>query len=231
LNIVPLSIYSHTFPNPLYANDEGLLAYGGDLNPNRILKAYMSGIFPWYNKEDPILWWSPNPRFVLFLEDFKVSKSLKKRISSNTYEVKFNHNFRQTMIECSKIPRTGQDGTWIHNDVIEAYTQLHEMGFAHSFETYYKGELVGGGYGLSIGNMFCGESMFAKKSDASKVALYFLVQRLQENGFKLIDCQIPTPHLESLGAKEINRKEFLDLVKKALENPKEFYSFVDCFKT
>lgn len=222
MNIVPLSIYSHTFPNPLYANDEGLLAYGGDLNPNRILKAYMSGIFPWYNKEDPILWWSPNPRFVLFLEDFKVSKSLKKRISSNFYEVKFNHNFRQTMIECSKIPRAGQNGTWIHNDVIEAYTQLHTMGFAHSFETYYNGELVGGGYGLSIGNMFCGESMFAKKSDASKVALYFLVQRLQENGFKLIDCQIPTPHLESLGAKEINRKEFLDLVKKALENPKEF---------
>jgi leucyl/phenylalanyl-tRNA--protein transferase len=222
LNIVPLSIYTHTFPNPLYANDEGLLAYGGDLNPNRILKAYMSGIFPWYNKEDPILWWSPNPRFVLFLEDFKVSKSLKKRISSNFYEVKFNHNFRQTMIECSKIPRAGQNGTWIHNDVIEAYTQLHTMGFAHSFETYYNGELVGGGYGLSIGNMFCGESMFDLKTDASKVALYFLVQRLQENGFKFIDCQIPTPHLESLGGQCIQREVFLDLVAKALVNPKEF---------
>lgn len=222
MNILPLSVYSHSFPNPLYANDEGLLAYGGDLNPNRIIKAYMSGIFPWYNKEDPILWWSPNPRFVLFLEDFKVSKSLKKRIASNLYEVKFNHNFKQTMIECSKIPRLGQNGTWIHSDVIDAYTQLHQMGYAQSFETYYKGELVGGGYGLSIGNMFCGESMFAKKSDASKVALYFLVQRLQQNGFKLIDCQIPTPHLESLGAKSITREEFLNFVSLALENPKEF---------
>jgi leucyl/phenylalanyl-tRNA--protein transferase len=222
LNILPLSIYSHSFPNPLYANDEGLLAYGGDLNPNRILKAYMCGIFPWYNKEDPILWWSPNPRFVLFLEDFKVSKSLKKRIASNFYEVKFNHNFKQTMIECSKIPRAGQKGTWIHEDVIDAYTQLHQMGYAHSFETYYEGELIGGGYGLSIGNMFCGESMFAKKSDASKVALYCLVQRLQQNGFKFIDCQIPTPHLESLGAKSITREEFLNFVSLALENPKEF---------
>jgi leucyl/phenylalanyl-tRNA--protein transferase len=222
LNILPLSIYSHSFPNPLYANDEGLLAYGGDLNPNRILKAYMCGIFPWYNKEDPILWWSPNPRFVLFLEDFKVSKSLTKRIASNSYEVKFNHNFKQTMIECSKIPRAGQKGTWIHEDVIDAYTQLHQMGYAHSFETYYEGELIGGGYGLSIGNMFCGESMFAKKSDASKVALYCLVQRLQQNGFKFIDCQIPTPHLESLGAKSITREEFLNFVSLALENPKEF---------
>lgn len=222
MNILPLSLYSHTFPNPLYASDEGLLAYGGDLNPNRILKAYMNGIFPWYNKQDPILWWSPNPRFVLFLEDFKVSKSLRKRIDSQLYEVKFNHDFKQTMIECSKIPRNGQNGTWIHEDVIEAYTQLHQMGHAHSFETYCNGELIGGGYGLSLGNMFCGESMFTKQSDASKVALYCLVQRLRENGFKLIDCQIPTPHLKSLGAKEISREEFLNLVANALENPKEF---------
>jgi leucyl/phenylalanyl-tRNA---protein transferase len=222
LNILPLSIYSHTFPNPLYADDEGLLAYGGDLDPNRIMKAYMSGIFPWYNKQDPILWWSPNPRFVLFLQDFKVSKSLKKRIQSNCYEIQFNRNFLQTMIECSKIPRSGQNGTWIHDDIIKAYVQLHKMGYAHSFETYFEDELVGGGYGLSIGNIFCGESMFALKTDASKVALYYLVEHLKNKGFTLIDCQIPTPHLASLGAKEISRETFLKLVTDALENPKEF---------
>lgn len=222
MNILPLSVYSHSFPNPLYANDEGLLAYGGDLDPNRIMKAYMSGIFPWYNKEDPILWWSPNPRFVLFLEEFKLSKSLQKRIQSNIYEVKFNHNFKQTMIECSKIPRAGQNGTWIHEDVIEAYCKLHEMGHAHSFEAYFQGELVGGGYGLSVGNIFCGESMFALKTDASKVALYFLVQHLKKQGFTLIDCQIPTPHLSSLGAKQITREEFLNIMARALENPREF---------
>lgn len=222
MNILPLSVYSHSFPNPLYANDEGLLAYGGDLDPNRIMKAYMNGIFPWYNKEDPILWWSPNPRFVLFLEEFKLSKSLQKRIQSNIYEVKFNHNFKQTMIECSKIPRAGQNGTWIHEDVIEAYCKLYEMGHAHSFEAYFQGELVGGGYGLSVGNIFCGESMFALKTDASKVALFFLVQHLKKQGFTLIDCQIPTPHLSSLGAKQITREEFLNIMARALENPREF---------
>ncbi|MFA7083282.1 MAG: leucyl/phenylalanyl-tRNA--protein transferase [Arcobacteraceae bacterium] len=222
MKILPLSIYSYTFPNPLHFNDEGLLAYGGDLNPNRIMKAYMSGIFPWYNKEDPILWWSPNPRFVLFLEDFKVSKSLRKRIESNCYEVKFNHNFLQTIKECSKVPRLGQNGTWIQQEMIEAYSKLHEMGHAHSFETYFEGELVGGGYGIGVGNMFCGESMFALKTDASKVALYYLVQHLKEQGFFFIDCQIPTPHLASLGAKTIAREEFLQLVKQALENPKRF---------
>lgn len=222
MNILPLSKYSLTFPDPLYAEDEGLLAYGGDLNPNRIIKAYMSGIFPWYNQHDPILWWSPNPRFVLELDEFKVSKSLKKRINNNTYEVFFDKNFQQTMIECSKIPREGQKGTWILPEIIEAYTQLHEMGYAHSFESYYEGELVGGGYGIVMGNMFCGESMFAKKSDASKVAMYYLVEHLKKQGFALIDCQIPTPHLASLGAKKISREKFLALVKKALENPKEF---------
>ena len=222
MHVLPLDKHSLSFPNPLYANDEGLLAYGGDLNPQRIIKAYMHGIFPWYNKHDPILWWSPNPRFVLYLDDFKVSKSLQKLISHETYEIKFDTNFKNTMIECAKIPREGQHGTWILPEIIDAYTILHEMGFAHSFEAYYQGELVGGGYGIAMGNIFCGESMFAKRSDASKVALYFLVQRLKQNGFKLIDCQIPTPHLKSLGAQEISREYFLDLVSKALENPREF---------
>ncbi|RXJ56303.1 leucyl/phenylalanyl-tRNA--protein transferase [Candidatus Marinarcus aquaticus] len=220
--MLPLSQYSHSFPNPLDACDEGLLAYGGDLNPNRIMKAYMSGIFPWYNQHDPILWWSPNPRFILELDEFKVSKSLKKRIDLKQFEVHFDRNFTQTMIECSKVPRPGQTGTWILPEVIQAYSELHRMGYAHSFESYYKEELVGGGYGIAIGNMFCGESMFAKQTDASKVALYHLVEHLKKQGFAFIDCQIPTPHLSSLGAKKISRDSFLERVKQALENPRDF---------
>lgn len=222
MNIFLLDKYSHIFPDPKFACDEGILAYGGDLNPNRILSAYTHGIFPWYNENDPILWWSPNPRLVLDLDEFKVSKSLKKTIERNIYEVKFDENFTQTMIECQKIKRENQKGTWINDEVVVAYTKIFEMGFAHSFESYLNGELVGGGYGLNIGDIFCGESMFAKKTDASKVALYYLVQRLKKQGFKLIDCQIPTPHLQSLGAKKISRNEFLEIVEKALINPKEF---------
>ncbi len=222
MNILPLDKYSYSFPNPIYASDEGLLAYGGDLSATRLITAYLNGIFPWYNKTDPILWWSPNPRFILDLDEFKVSKSLQKTIVKNIFEIKFDTNFKEVMLECSKISRTGQKGSWIHEDVIEAYCNLHQMKFAHSFEAYFQGELVGGGYGINIGNIFCGESMFAKKSDASKVALYFLVQRLKQNGFQYIDCQIPTPHLKSLGAKEISRDKFLNLVTLSKENPKDF---------
>lgn len=222
MNIYPLDKNSYIFPNPLYAEDKGLLAYGGDLTATRIMTAYLNGIFPWYNESDPILWWSPNPRLVLDLDDLKVSKSLKKVINKDIYEIKFDENFTQTMIECKNISRENQKGTWIQDELIEAYTKIHEMGFAHSFEAYYEGELVGGGYGINIGNIFCGESMFAKKSNASKVAFYFLVQRLKEKGFTLIDCQIPSPHLESLGAKKMDRKDFLKLVKESSENLKEF---------
>jgi len=221
LNIFPLDKYSHSFPNPLYASNEGLVAFGGDLNPNRILKAYTIGIFPWYNENDPILWWSPNPRLVLKLEDFKISKSLQKTINKNLYEIKFDTNFRQTMIECANI-RKNKEGTWILDEVIDAYEEIHKMGFAHSFEAYYNGKLVGGGYGLNIGNIFCGESMFTKENDASKVALYYLVQRLKKKGFKLIDCQVPSKHLETLGAKTIRREEFLELVNSSVNNPLEF---------
>lgn len=222
MNILPLDKFSYIFPDPLYASNEGLLAYGGDLSTTRLIKAYANGIFPWYNEDDPILWWSPNPRLVLDLNEFKISKSLQKTINKNIYEIKFDTNFKQVMIECSKIERNGQKGSWIHEDVIEAYCKLHKMKFAHSFEAYFNGELVGGGYGVNIGNMFCGESMFAKKSDASKVAFFHLVQRLKEKTFKYIDCQIPTEHLKSLGAKEISREIFLPLVKESIINPKEF---------
>lgn len=222
MDVYPLDKNSYIFPDPIYAEDEGLLAYGGDLNPSRIMTAYLNGIFPWYNESDPILWWSPNPRCILGFEDFKVSKSLRKVIDKNIFEIKFDTNFTQVMKECKNINRQNQEGTWIQDELIEAYTKIHKMGFAHSFEAYYNNELVGGGYGINIGNIFCGESMFAKKTDASKVALYFLIQRLKEKGFSFIDCQIPTPHLLSLGAKTMERKEFLLSVKKSSENLKEF---------
>ncbi len=208
--IPQLSKYSYTFPNPREASDEGLLAWGGDLNENRLLTAYRNGIFPWYNENDPILWWSPNPRLVLYLNDLKVSKSLKRNIKK--YEVKFDTNFKEVIKACRDI----RDETWINREIIEKYTNLHKMGFANSVETYYKGELVGGLYGISIGRVFCGESMFSKKSDASKVALYHLVERLKRLNFHFIDCQIPTNHLKSMGAIEISRDRFLNELKKAL---------------
>lgn len=222
MNIPPLSNYSFNFPDPRNASNEGLLAYGFDLHPNRVLAAYRQGIFPWFNENDPVLWWSPNPRLILELEQFKVSKSLKKEIAKNLFEIKFDTNFKQVMMECSKIYRKDQKGSWINSKMIETYCELFDMGHAHSFEAYFDGILVGGGYGVCLGNIFCGESMFAKKSNASKVALYFLVQHLKKQGFSLIDCQIPTPHLKSLGAKEISRDKFLQLVQISLENPKDF---------
>lgn len=215
MNIFPLNKYSHIFPDPKFACDEGILAYGGDLDPNRIITAYRNGIFPWYNENDPILWWSPNPRLILELNEFKVSKSLQKSINKNIFEVKFDTNFTQVMIECQKIKRNKQNKTWINNEVIKAYTKIHKMGFAHSFEAYLDGELVGGGYGIVIGDIFCGESMFSKVNDSSKVALYHLVQRLKKKNFRLIDCQIPTTHLKSLGAKTINRENFLNIIHSA----------------
>ncbi|MFK2822582.1 leucyl/phenylalanyl-tRNA--protein transferase [Arcobacter sp. YIC-80] len=221
LNIFPLDKYSFNFPNPLYANDEGLIAYGGDLNPNRIITAYTKGIFPWYNQNDPILWWSPNPRMVLKLEDFKISKSLGKIINKQIYEIRFDTNFEGTILECANA-RKDKEGTWILDEVIEAYVKLHKMGFAHSFEAYLDNKLVGGGYGINIGDIFCGESMFSKENNASKVALYYLVKRLKTKGFKLIDCQVPSTHLQSLGAINISRKEFLNYIENSISNPLDF---------
>ncbi len=217
-----LSRYSHTFPNPNSASKEGIVAYGGDLSINRIMQGYSKGIFPWFNEEDPILWWSPDPRFVLLLDEFKISKSLAKTIKKNTFEVRFDTNFEQVIKACAKAKRDDQEGTWITNDMIEAYCDLHQAGFAHSFESYFDKELVGGGYGVAIGDIFCGESMFTLKSDASKVALVKLVEHLKKQGFRLIDSQVYTPHLERFGAKQISRVQYLEYVKNALCNPKEF---------
>ena len=204
---LPYIRYELSFPPVESATEDGLLAYGGDLSPNRLLLAYRSGIFPWYNQNDPILWWSPNPRLVLYLDEFILRKSLKKRIKH--FEVRYDTAFKEVMMACGTAPREGQDGSWIIPEVIEGYSVLFDMGYAHSIEAWQDGKLVGGLYGVCIGKMFYGESMFAKVSDASKVAFANLVERLKKEGFKVIDCQISSPHLESLGARTISRESFL----------------------
>ncbi len=214
--IPKLSKYSYIFPNPREADKKGLLAWGGDLNKDRVLQAYVQGIFPWYNANDPILWWSPDPRLVLFTKDLKVSKSLKR--SMKKFEMKIDTNFEKVIKSCRSVRVENQEDSWINDELIKLFITLHVDGFAHSIETYFKGELVGGLYGLSIGGMFCGESMFSTKSDASKAALVALCSKMDEVGGDFIDCQIPTNHLISMGAKEMKRDDFLNLVDKSLES-------------
>jgi leucyl/phenylalanyl-tRNA---protein transferase len=209
--MIPKLSYHLSFPNPLDASEEGIVAYGGDLSPSRLMLAYRSGIFPWYSVNDPILWWSPDPRLILELDDFKLSRSLRKKISQ--FEIRFDTAFSQVIRECSIISRRGQSGSWIVSEMIEAYEELYALGYAHSIEAYQNGVLVGGLYGVSVGAVFCGESMFAKVSDASKVALTVLVDHLREWGYDFVDCQVPTSHLKSLGAKEISRKDFLEKLR------------------
>lgn len=196
----------------------GLLAAGGDLTPERLLQAYRLGIFPWYSPGEPILWWSPDPRMVLFPNELKVSRSLAKTLRNKPYEVRIDHDFRAVM-ECCAAPRPGQDGTWISTDMMEAYGRLHALGYAHSVETWIDGHLAGGLYGVALGGVFFGESMFSRATDASKIALAHLVGRLEPAGFGLIDCQMHTPHLESLGAREIRRAEFARLVAELSAQP------------
>ncbi len=205
-----------TFPDIETATPDGLLAYGGDLSPQRLLLAYRSGIFPWYNSDDPILWWSPDPRFVLFLDEFKLRKSLKKRMKH--FEIRYNTAFSEVMKACGSISREGQQGSWIIPEMIEAYRILHEMGYAHSVEAWQDGRLVGGLYGLMIGKMFFGESMFSRVRDASKVAFVHLIEKLKAGGCTIIDCQIPSEHLRSLGAREISRKEFIKCLHQSIDD-------------
>lgn len=191
------------------AEPNGLLAIGGDLSSERLLTAYRSGVFPWFSQGEPVLWWTPNPRMVLFTKDFKVSKSLAKRLKKNDYEVKFNTQFRQVMEACAETNRPDQDGTWITPDIIDAYCELHQLGYAHSAETWIDNTLVGGLYGVLINKMFYGESMFHHVTDASKIAFAHMVDYLKSKGIGMIDCQMNTKHLASLGAKEIHRTEFM----------------------
>lgn len=186
----------------------GLLAAGGDLSPERLLQAYRQGIFPWYSPGQPILWWSPDPRMVLYPDELKVSRSLAKRLRKDDYEIRFDTAFREVMLQCALTERSGQDGTWITADIVEGYCCLHALGHAHSVETWMEGELVGGVYGVAIGRMFYGESMFHHATDASKLAFVHLVRRLHAEGFGMLDCQMKTAHLASLGAREISRDEF-----------------------
>jgi len=199
------------FPNPFETGQDGLLAVGGDLSIERLLLAYRSGIFPWFNDGDPILWWSPDPRMVLFPEKLKVSKSLRRLINQDKFEISFNKAFAEVIQHCALINREGQAGTWITDDMLEAYQRLHDHGHAQSVEVWENGKLVGGLYGIDLPDqkVFCGESMFSEVSNASKVALYFMVKALKSRDYKLIDCQVYNPHLESLGAEEIAQLEFM----------------------
>ncbi len=203
------------FPPAWLARSDGLLCIGGDLSPERLLLAYTSGIFPWFSDREPILWWSPDPRLVLYPSDINISKSLAKRIRKNRFTVKINTAFDQTIAACAK-PRKGE-GTWLVKEMIEAYTQLHTLGYAHSIETFRDGQLKGGLYGVCIGGVFFGESMFSFETDASKIALVALAKFLKEHDFDLIDCQVTTSHLLSMGACEISRNTFLDIISPSVK--------------
>ncbi|WP_394336565.1 leucyl/phenylalanyl-tRNA--protein transferase [Capnocytophaga cynodegmi] len=200
------------FPSPEIASEEGIVAYGYDLTPERLLEAYQNGIFPWYNEEEPVLWWSPNPRFVLFPEKLHISKNIKKLLRKNIYQVTYNQSFEEVIRNCASIPRKDQDGTWIHPEMIVTYTQLHQLGYAHSVEVWCENQLVGGLYGIKMGNIFCGESMFSRKSNASQVGFITFLQQHPE--IKLVDCQVYSEYLEKLGAEEIPRTQFLEIIRK-----------------
>ncbi|WP_035669676.1 leucyl/phenylalanyl-tRNA--protein transferase [Flavobacterium sp. 83] len=201
-----------SFPPVSQTNSSGILALGGDLSTERLQLAYANGIFPWFEDGEPITWWSPNPRMVLFLDELIVSKSMRNILNRNIFKVTFNQNFREVISNCQNIKRDGQNGTWITNDMIEAYCKLNELGIAKSVEVWQDEVLVGGLYGVDLGHVFCGESMFSTVSNASKVAFITLVKQLKTANYKLLDCQVYNPHLESLGCREIDRNEFISIL-------------------
>lgn len=203
------------FPDIAYTSEEGLLAVGGSLTQSRLMEAYSKGIFPWYDESQPILWWCPDPRMVLFPQKLKVSKSMKQLLKKEAFKVTYNEAFESVIENCAAIKRKGQLGTWITPEMKQAYTGLHKKGIAQSVEVWEDGKIVGGLYGIYLKNkkVFCGESMFARVSNASKYGFISLVRKLQEKGVELIDCQVHTDHLESLGAEEISRNEFLKFLK------------------
>lgn len=201
------------FPPVEEASYEGILAVGGDLSTERLLLAYRSGIFPWFNEDEPILWWSPPERMVVVPSLYKVSKSIRNLLNQNKFQVTFNQDFDAVIRNCQQISRKGQDGTWITEDIVTSYTQLYEMGFAKSVEVWQNGELVGGLYGVDLGHVFCGESMFSKVPNASKIAFVTLIQHLREHHYKLLDCQVHNDHLELLGAFEISRETFMRVLQ------------------
>jgi len=197
------------FPSVETSSPEGVIAFGGDLSVERLLLAYKSGIFPWYNQGEPIIWYAPEQRMVLFPSELKVSKSTKKLLRKEVFEVTFNQNFEEVIKQCKIISRNGQAGTWITDEMEQAYLQLHKFGHAKSVEVWLNDELVGGLYGVDLGSVFCGESMFSKVSNASKIAFIYLVEKLRKEQYKIVDCQVYNDYLASFGAKEIPRAEFL----------------------
>lgn len=205
------------FPHPSLREPDGLLAFGGDLSPERLLLAYRWGIFPWFNEGSPVLWWWLSPRMVLRPSEIHVSRSLQKTMNKGRFRVTINQHFREVMLHCAGIPRKGQDGTWITGDMLEAYTRLHSLGFAHSVEVSDETGLVGGIYGVALGHIFFGESMFSAKPNMSKVALVFLSRHLASKGFQWIDCQQDTRHLRSMGATLMDETEFLSVLRENQE--------------
>ncbi|SFS77396.1 leucyl/phenylalanyl-tRNA--protein transferase [Zhouia amylolytica] len=205
------------FPALELASSDGLLAVGGDLSSERLIYAYQHGIFPWFDEGSMILWWSPDPRMVLYPDRLRLSKSMKQILRSGKFRVTYNQNFEEVVRNCSTIKRKGEDGTWITNEMITAYKRLHDLGYAKSVEVWNGDHLVGGLYGVDLGHVFCGESMFSKESNASKVAFISLVKDLIHKNYQLIDCQVYTDHLASLGAEEIPRDEFLKVLNKTVK--------------
>ena len=201
------------FPPAEEASFDGILAIGGDLSPERLILAYKSGIFPWFDDNEPILWWSPPRRMVVFPKVYKTSKSIRNIINRNIFKVTFNTRFKEVIKSCQQIKRVGQYGTWLTDDMVDAYLKLHEMGLAKSIEVWQDDELVGGLYGVDLGKVFCGESMFSKVSNASKIGFVWLINHLKENNYFLLDCQVHNDHLEKLGAFEIERDVFLKILK------------------
>jgi leucyl/phenylalanyl-tRNA---protein transferase len=206
------------FPPVEEASYEGIIAVGGDLSVDRLLLAYKSGIFPWYDANEPILWWAPPERMVVDPNNYKVSKSLRNILNRNIFQVTLNTNFDAVIANCKQICRKDQDGTWISNEIIESYSKLHRLGKAFSVEVWLNKELVGGLYGVDLGHVFCGESMFSKVPNASKIAFIKLIDHLKNNNYKLLDCQIHNDHLEKLGAFEISRNTFMKILKSDYEN-------------
>lgn len=202
-----------TFPHPDTANEDGIVAIGGDLSIDRLLLAYQFGFFPWFNPDEPILWWHPNPRFVIFTEDIRVAKSMRPYFNQEKFQLTFDQDFEGVIRSCEKIKRNNQPGTWISEDIKEAYIALHQLGVAHSVEVWQDEKLVGGLYGVSLGKMFFGESMFSQVSNASKFALISLASILRKNGYEIIDCQMPNAHLKSMGGRYIGRNVFLSILR------------------
>ncbi len=207
------------FPSVEKSSPEGIVAVGGNLSPGILISAYSQGIFPWFSEGDPILWWSPHPRCVLFPEDIHISKSMKKILKKGYFSFSFDRAFDRVIEGCRDTPRKGEKGTWLTREMVKAYKKLHSLGYAHSLEVWLEGKIAGGLYGVSLGGCFFGESMFSRVSNASKTALIVLAKTVEKLSFLFIDCQVYTPHLETMGAKMISRQKFLQLLSTGLEKP------------